>query len=271
MNDTQLLERLSDAYATLDAPAPNASLAVLLETGRSVDDDTRDAVVVPLVRPRPTVQPSARVRVRHLVAATVATFVLFGGLAVAGALPDPVQRGVASVVSHLGIDLPSSDPAPTRVPDPPHSSDRSPSDRSPSDQSPSTPTRSSTPSSAATGTEGAGAPDAAARAGGDASTPGTTASAAGRPLGQIGTVSGAPATAPTTLPPTLELPSGDGLLPPLPLPPIAGPSVTVPQLTLPPVTVPQLTLPPVTLPEVTLPPVTLPTLPLPLDLPVLGL
>src|SRR4051812_12953179 len=33
MNDTQLLERLSSAYATLEAPAPSAALAEILESG----------------------------------------------------------------------------------------------------------------------------------------------------------------------------------------------------------------------------------------------
>ena len=33
MNDTQLLERLVAAYATLDAPAPSAALAALMDVG----------------------------------------------------------------------------------------------------------------------------------------------------------------------------------------------------------------------------------------------
>ncbi len=115
MNDTQLLERLTSAYATVAAPPPSAALAEILESGEigasgQTDADTgtddgarRDAVVVPFVRP----ETRTGVRARHLVAACVATFVLFSGLAVAGALPGPVQRQVSSVVAHLGIDLPS--------------------------------------------------------------------------------------------------------------------------------------------------------------------
>jgi hypothetical protein len=37
--------------------------------------------------------------------------VLFGGLATAGALPDPVQRTTADITSHVGIDLPGRTPA----------------------------------------------------------------------------------------------------------------------------------------------------------------
>src|SRR5947209_1849789 len=115
MNDTQLLERLTSAYATVEAPAPTAALAEILESGEigergqtdlgpGIDDEERrDAVVVPFARPA----TRSRMRPRHLVAACVATFVLFSGLAVAGALPGPVQRQVSSVVAHLGIDLPS--------------------------------------------------------------------------------------------------------------------------------------------------------------------
>ena len=122
MNDTQLLERLSSAYATLEAPAPSAALAEILESGAvgaDTDDERRDAVVIPLVRPQ------TRLRMRHLVAAMVSMFVLFSGLAVAGALPDAVQRQVSSVVSHLGIDLPSPDSAPAHdTSDSPRPSDR---------------------------------------------------------------------------------------------------------------------------------------------------
>src|SRR5690242_8647660 len=106
MNDTQLLERLTSAYATVEAPAPSAALAALLDAGGVPDDERDDAVVLPFAPPvrRDT---NVKLRARHLVAAMVATFVLFSGLAVAGALPDAIQREVSSVVSHLGIDLPS--------------------------------------------------------------------------------------------------------------------------------------------------------------------
>src|SRR6188472_498125 len=116
MNDTQLLERLGAAYKTLDAPAPTAALAALMDAGgvasHESDDDRRDAVVVPFARRR------SRMRMRYLVAALVASFVAVSGLAAAGALPDSLQRQVSSVVSHLGIDLPS--PAPAHGDDQPH-------------------------------------------------------------------------------------------------------------------------------------------------------
>src|SRR6476659_7055281 len=109
MNDTQLLERLSSAYETVDAPAPSDALAELMDAGGvaspEADDERRDAVVLPFARPR------SRVRMRYLVAALVASFVAVSGLAAAGALPDALQRQVSSVVSHLGIDLPSPAPA----------------------------------------------------------------------------------------------------------------------------------------------------------------
>jgi hypothetical protein len=244
MNDTQLLERLSSAYATLDAPAPSVALAAVLDAGavgEAPDDERPDAVVIPLVRPQ------TRLRVRHLVAAMVATFVLFSGLAVAGALPDPVQRQVSSVVSHLGIDIPSpqSGPASDGGSDAPRGPDRS-----------GAPSTTAAPGGATATTlpaGGAGTPAVGAD-GKPPATPSTTAPASGLPLGGVGdvgevggeTAGGGPV---TTLPPP------DPLLPPL----------TVPQLTLPPLSLPPLTLPPITLGPITITPLPLP-LPLPLGL-----
>lgn len=265
MNDTQLLERLGAAYATLDAPAPSASLAEVLDSGGIVaDDDRHDAVVLPLVRPRPPVRPRTRMRVRHLVAATVATFVLFSGLAVAGALPDAVQREVSSVVAHLGIDLPNpeSPPAPAPAPGAPGGSDRSSS----------TPASTATPTTPGGDAAGSPGPTSSPSSSGDhaAGATDTTTPAAGLPLGRIGTAPGTASPTPTTAPAIPDVPSGDGLLPPLPLPSLPLP---LPPLPDPPVTVPQVTLPPLTVPQLTLPPITLPTLPLPLPLglPALGL
>src|SRR5438874_5528676 len=135
MNDAQVLERLSVQYASLPAPAPSAALAARMDAGRVGDDDSAPvAVVVPLVRPR--------ARVRYLVAAVVAGFVAFSGLAAAGALPDPVQRGVSSLVSHVGIDLPS--------PDDGHDAPRAPghTDRSGSSNSSAASSQSSKPTTA---------------------------------------------------------------------------------------------------------------------------
>src|SRR6478752_4844858 len=235
MNDTQLLERLTSAYATVAAPPPSAALTEILESGEigdsgQADTDTgiddgerRDAVVVPFVRP----ETRTGVRGRHLVAACVATFVLFSGLAVAGALPGPVQRQVSSVVAHLGIDLPS--PESGSAHDTPAKVDTPGSSDGPA----STPTSSSTPTTAADGTTNTPA-GAGAGAGAVPGVPSTTApgsTGAGLGLGDVG-VTGDPAT-PTTLPP-----GGGSLLPPL----------TVPQVSLPP-PLPQITLPPLTLPQ----------------------
>jgi hypothetical protein len=242
MNDAQMLERLTSAYATVEAPAPTAALAELLESGeigRDIDDDERrDAVVVPLVRPR------APVRMRHLVAAMVATFVLFSGLAVAGALPDPVQRQVSSVVGHLGIDLPSPASSPSiDAPASPNGPDHPQS------------TSTGTPSPAPGGATGApGANSATGTPTGGTLAPGATPTTApnATEFGDVGAVTGdAP---PTTVPPNLG-----GLLPPLPQLPIPLPPLTLPQITLPPITLPPL-------------PITLPQLPIPLPrLPLLGL
>jgi hypothetical protein len=247
MNDTQLLERLSSAYATLEAPAPSAALAEILESGAvgaDTDDERRDAVVIPLVRPQ------TRLRARHLVAAMVATFVLFSGLAVAGALPDPVQRQVSSVVSHLGIDLPSPDSGPAHdTTDSPRQTDRQ------------GPTATSEPSAgAATTTTVAGGGTGLPAGGGRTSTPGSpsTTTPGGLPLGDVGDLGGVTGGGSvTTLPPS----GGDPLLPPVTLPPISLPPLTIPPISLPPLTIPPISLPPLTIPQL--------PLPLPLDLPLL--
>ncbi|HEY3671037.1 MAG TPA: hypothetical protein VGN51_08885 [Acidimicrobiia bacterium] len=233
MNDAQLLQRLTSAYATVEAPAPNAALAELLESGEigrdMFDDERRDAVVVPLARPH------APVRVRHLVAAMVATFVLFSGLAVAGALPDSVQRQVSSVVGHLGIDLPSPDSSPSvDTPGSPNAPDH------PQSTSTSTSTSTGAPSAGSGGATGATGATGTATGGATGATPTTAPS--GTDLGDVGSATdGVP---PTTLPP-----GGGGLL-----------------------ELPQITLPPITLPQITLPPLTLPQLPIPLpSLPIFGL
>jgi hypothetical protein len=214
MNDAQLLERLTSAYRTVEAPTPSAALAELMDTGGAVaDDDERGAVVVPFASPRP------RGRLRYLVAALVASFVALSGLAVAGALPDSIQRQVSSVVSHLGIDLPH--PSPARgvgVPPTPNTPADDGQRQAPASSSTSTPT----PTSNAGGRAGE-APAADQHP--------ATASVTTAPAGSLGDVGGvAGATTDTTLPG-----STDTTLPP----------VIVPQLTLPPISIPGLPLPPV--------------------------
>jgi hypothetical protein len=244
MNDVQVLERLSSAYETLDAPPPSAALAEVLESGTvgagAEDDERRDAVVVPLVRPQ------TRLRVRHLVAAVAATFVLFSGLAVAGALPDPVQRQVSSVVSHLGIDLPTPTATPARndtgVVDTPRTNDRAGS------------TTTSEPVGSTTTTVAGGALGAPAAGGGTTpGAPATTTPANGNPIDDVGGLGAVPGDGGpvTTLPPS----GGDPLLPPISLPPISLPPIGLPPI-----------LPPISLPPITLPPIQLPLLQLSLGL-----
>ena len=55
---------------------------------------------------RPSRRPSPA---RQLVAVAAALFVLVFGLSAAGALPDPIQSGLASLVRPLGIHLPDPD------------------------------------------------------------------------------------------------------------------------------------------------------------------
>jgi hypothetical protein len=226
MNTADVLELLVDRYAAVPAPAPSAALAARMDSGwiGSADDD-RGGVVVPFVA-RP------RVRVRYLAAALVATFVAMSSLAVAGALPDPIQRGVSSIVSHLGIDLPN-----------PHGSSGSTPGDGNSGGHRSTPSG-STPGGAPTGSSPAGGSGSGSSTPGGSSTSSTTTTVAGNPggLGDLGV--------PTTLPPTT-------LPPPLDTPPLTLPPITVPQLTLPPVTLPPITVGPIT---IQLPPLQLPGL-----------
>jgi hypothetical protein len=235
MNDVQVLERLTSAYAIVEPPAPSPALAALIEAGGAVaDDETPDAVVIPFASPRP------RTRMRFLVAALVASFVALSGLAVAGALPDSIQRQVSSVVSHLGIDLPS--PPPARGGDAP-----GPSNGSTDDHPATAPSTSSPTSSTAAG--GAGAPGAVGRSTGDQSAGSTTTSTVPGVLGDVGDAGGVGGgTTDTTLP------GGGGSstgLPPVTLPPISLPPIGVPGLPLPPIKLPPITLPPI---QLTLPP-----------------
>ena len=221
MNNADVLQLFIDEYAAVPAPTPSRLLAARMDAGwiGSADDD-RGAVVVPFVA-RP------RVRMRYLAAALVATFVAMSGLAVAGALPDPLQRGVASVVSHLGIDLPHPDGG-----------------------SGSTPTDG--------GTGGHGTPGGSSTNG---STPGGSGSGSGADSGHSGSGSssgsdgGAKAGTPTT---STTLPDVGGLgglgSPPTTLPPVTLPPVTVPPISLPPISLPPISLPPISLPPISLPP-----------------
>ena len=238
MNDTQLLERLGKAYASVRAPAPSAELAACIARGGEgeADDEGRPgAVVVPLVVRRP------RTRLRYMVAAAVTALAVFSGLAVAGALPDPVQRQVSSFASHFGLDLPT----PGGADDVPRTSGRTGT----TNQAPAI-----APVTGQSTTEPVVPP--AAQTPASPTTPATTiAGALTRTLGEVGAIGGS---ATTTIPSTGGTPLTE---PEVTLPPPTAPQATLPQATLPPPTLPSTTLPPPTLPPVTVP--QLPPLPLP--------
>jgi hypothetical protein len=236
VNDTQLLERLGTAYASVAAPVPSAELAARMDRGAvgdADDDGTRDAVVVPLIVRQP------RARLRYSVAAAVAALAVFSGLAVAGALPDPLQRQVSSFASHFGLDLPNPGDGSDRSSAPEHSN-TTPATL-PITTEPVVPPAAETPGTPTTpGPTTAGTTTAA-----------TTAGALRDTLGQVGAIGGSVT---TTIPPT----GGS----PLPEPEVTLPPPTAPQVTLPSTTLPSTTLPPPTLPLVlpTLPPLPRPGL-----------
>jgi hypothetical protein len=233
VNDTQLLERLGTAYATVVAPAPSAELMACMARGGIVDGDDeghleeehRDAVVLPFAAYRP------RARLRYSVAAAIAALAMFSGLAIAGALPGPVQRQVSSFASHFGLDLPT--------PGGDHGGGGASEHTS---QTPATAPLTLPPATEPDVPPAAAAPGATGAP--TISVPSTAGALTGT-LGQVGAIGGAV---------TTTVPSSSGS----PLP--------EPDVTLPPTTVPSTTVPSTTLPSTTLPPPTLPTLP-PLPLP----
>ena len=97
--------------AVMPAPAPRPRLAATLDGRRPlppasdpVPDLARDA----------TRRTRASLRLRVSVVAAAISAVLFGGLAAAGALPAPVQRTSAQVMSHLGVQIPGRTTSPHR-------------------------------------------------------------------------------------------------------------------------------------------------------------
>jgi hypothetical protein len=236
-----VLDLLIEQYQAVPAPTPGAELLARMDAGRvgSVvavhgqdDGDTDRAAVIPFA-PRP--------RMRYLLAATMATFVAMSGLAVAGVLPDGLQRQVASVASEFGIDLPSPDSGST-----PPAPDGSP--------------RGSGGTQGTGGTSNSPTPGT----GGGAGTP-TTSSPGGL-------VPGLPplSVPPTTVPPTLGVPNLPPVsVPPFTLPPSLPPASTPPGLGIPPAALPPIPLP---IPQPPIPlPIPQPPISLPLTLPPLGL
>jgi hypothetical protein len=97
------LDDLRSAAADTPSPAVGDELTVLFRDGAE-----------PVVSPTPASRPR-RWSVRAAVAGAVAGLT-FGGLGIAGALPGPVQRGVADVARQVGVELPDDDePTPTTV------------------------------------------------------------------------------------------------------------------------------------------------------------
>jgi hypothetical protein len=240
-----VLDLLVEQYQAVPAPAPSLELLARMDAGRVgsvVATDDRDddreatAVVIPFA-PRP------RMRVRYLIAATVATFVAMSGLAVAGVLPDGLQRQVASVASEFGIDLPSPDTGST-----------------PADSSGSGGGQHGDRGTSGTGSGGTSNSSGSKSGGGAGAGAGTPTTSSPRGSGAGGAVDLPLDVPPTTLPPGVEAPE----LPPITLPPVTTPPILgLPPITLAPVTLPPLSLPPLTLPPISLPPLTLPPLGLP--------
>jgi hypothetical protein len=90
------LDELRAAGSAVDAPAPNDALQTLFRDG------TVSSAPAPLSNRR-------RPLLRVAVASAVGAFA-FGGLGVAGALPGPVQTGVADVADFVGVNLPDGNP-----------------------------------------------------------------------------------------------------------------------------------------------------------------
>jgi hypothetical protein len=98
---------LRDDADRTPAPAPNAALVAIFDSGRDVrplraiagDERRRRDAIVERARRRWT---------RTIAAPSIAGAVLFGGLAAAGALPAPLQHAAAHAAAHLGVTLPGS-------------------------------------------------------------------------------------------------------------------------------------------------------------------
>jgi hypothetical protein len=220
MSPFDVLERLGDQYGALPAPKPSTELLRRMNVGNvgivGSEDGTDAGAIVVQYAPRP------RTRTRHLVAATVATLLVGSGLAGAGALPAALQRQVAAVVAHVGIDLPTPD------------------------ETAPTPSRDSQDRSKAPGPQEGRGPigDQADPTLGDVVVPTTGAEGPGV-LGELG--------APNLASPTLPSDGAPTAPPQLTLPPPAIPELGVPSFPLPPLELPLLELPPLEFPPLPLP------------------
>jgi hypothetical protein len=207
---TALLELLRDRYPFESAPVPSPALMARMDAGgiRLAAVSAADTLAAP---PRRAAVVRRFSPLRLAAAATVTMFVATGGLATVGALPNPIQRGIASAVSTFDIDLPSPGGGSGSTPDPAGRPPTSNADDA--------------------GTDHAGSPPATS----PAAAPGTGADTGGD--------------VPTTLPGGVAPPTGlpPLTLPPITLPPVTlPPSIQLPIPGLPPITLPSL--PPITLP-----------------------
>jgi len=98
------LDDLRSAAADTPLPAVGDALATLFREGAA-----------PIASPAP--RAGRRWSLRGAVAGAVAGVAL-SGLGIAGALPAPVQHGVATVVHHVGVHLPDPETTTTTVPAP---------------------------------------------------------------------------------------------------------------------------------------------------------
>jgi hypothetical protein len=106
------LAAMRTGYGAMPAPAPRPELASIL-------DGRRRLRTVPEPIEPATDRPASWSRwtrpLRPVALAFAGATVLFSGLAVAGALPAPVQRASADLATHVGLDLPRpSEPIPAR-------------------------------------------------------------------------------------------------------------------------------------------------------------
>ena len=116
------LSEMQTEFGATPAPAPRPTLASTLDGRRPL----RPASSGPA--PKPTIpEPRPRPHLFRPAAVVFATgAVLFGGLASAGALPGPVQRGTAELTSHVGHPPPGCREAPAGAGGPRRAGDRVP-------------------------------------------------------------------------------------------------------------------------------------------------
>jgi hypothetical protein len=98
-----------------EATAARHLAAITGAAGRLVDDSSARTPGLRFATRRVRSGPNGRKRAgRVALAAGLVSLVAFGGAAYAGALPDPVQRTVSTIVGKVGLDVRGGDDAATR-------------------------------------------------------------------------------------------------------------------------------------------------------------